>query len=73
MEYCTDLILGEVFCIFILYFPDSELSVLNGLHFYSHWHDTENREYVVLLLKVCFTAHSAPGEERCMKALKTAV
>ena len=49
-EYCTDLILGEVFCIFILYFPDSELSVLSGLHFYSHWHDTENREYVILPL-----------------------
>ena len=50
MEYCADLILGEVFCIFILCFPDSELSVLNGLHFYSHSNDTENREYVVLLL-----------------------
>ena len=33
--YHTDLILGEAFCIFIFfYFPDSALSVLNGLQ---HW------------------------------------
>ena len=26
------------------YFPGSRLSVLNGLHFYFWWHDSENRE-----------------------------
>ena len=36
MKHRTDLILGEAFCIFIFfYFPDSGLSVLNGLQFYS--------------------------------------
>ena len=35
MKYCTGLIFGKAFCLFIFfYFPDSELSVLNGLHFY---------------------------------------
>ena len=34
MKYCTELIFGKAFCLFIFfYFPDSELSVLNGLHF----------------------------------------
>ena len=33
--YRTDLILGEAFCIFILFhFPDSGLSVLTNLYFY---------------------------------------
>ena len=33
MKYLTDLILGEAFCIFIFFhFPDSGLSVFNGLH-----------------------------------------
>ena len=35
MNYHTDLILGEAFFTFIFFhFPDSELSVLTGLHFY---------------------------------------
>ena len=35
MNYCTDLILGKAFCIFIFFhFPDAELSVLTGLHLY---------------------------------------
>jgi len=35
MKYHTDMILAEAFCIFIFfYFPDSALSVLNGLQ---HW------------------------------------
>ena len=35
MKYRTDLSLGEAFCIFIFFhFPDSGLSVLNGMHFY---------------------------------------
>ena len=35
MNYCTDLILGKAFCIFIFFhFPDAELSVLTGLHFH---------------------------------------
>ena len=35
MKYSTDLILSEVFCIFIFFhFLDSGLPVLNGLHFY---------------------------------------
>ena len=34
MKYRTDLILGEAFLyIYLLSFPDSGLSVLNGLHF----------------------------------------
>ena len=36
MKHRTNLILGEAFCIFIFfYFPDSGLSVFNGLQFYS--------------------------------------
>ena len=43
MKYCTDLILGKAFCIFIFFhFP--RLSVLNCLHFYFGWCDSENRE-----------------------------
>ena len=35
MKYCTDLVVGEAFCIFIFFhFPDSGLFALNGLHFY---------------------------------------
>ena len=35
MNYCTDLIVGKAFCKFIFFhFPDAELSVLTGLHFY---------------------------------------
>ena len=35
MKYRTDLSLGEAFWIFIFFhFPDSGLSVLNGMHFY---------------------------------------
>ena len=34
MNYRTDLILGEAFCIFF-HFPDSGLAVLTGLHFYT--------------------------------------
>ena len=42
----TDLILGKAFCTFIFFrFPDSRLSVLNGLHFYFSWRDGANREY----------------------------
>ena len=34
MKYHTDLVVGEAFCIFIFFhFPNSGLSVLNGLHF----------------------------------------
>ena len=45
MKYRTDLSLGEAFCIFIFFhFPDSGLSVLNGMHFYLLWCDSENRE-----------------------------
>ena len=44
MKYCTDLILGMAFCIFIFFhFPDSRLSVLNGLHLCFWWHDSENQ------------------------------
>ena len=33
-KYRTDLILGEAICLLIFFhFPDSGLSVLNGLHF----------------------------------------
>ena len=36
MKHLTDLILGEAFCKFLFfYFPDSGLSVLNDLQFYS--------------------------------------
>ena len=34
MNYRTDLILGEAFCIFF-HFPASGLAVLTGLHFYT--------------------------------------
>ena len=35
MKYCTDLILGKDFCIFIFFhFPDSRLAVLKDFHFY---------------------------------------
>ena len=35
MKYRTDLLLGQdFFHVYLLSFPDSELSVLNGLHFY---------------------------------------
>ena len=45
MKYRTNLILGEAFCTFIFFhFPDSELSLLNGLHFYFSGRDSENRE-----------------------------
>ena len=45
MKHRTDLSLGEAFCIFIFFhFPDSGLSVLNGMHFYFWWCDGENRE-----------------------------
>ena len=45
MKHRTDLSLGEAFCIFIFFhFPDSGLSVLNGIHFYFWWCDSENRE-----------------------------
>ena len=45
MKYRTDLILGEASCIFIfIYFLESELSVLNGLHFYFWLRDSENAQ-----------------------------
>ena len=46
MKYGTNLISGEVFCVFIFFhFSHSGLSVLNGLNFfYSRWRDGENRE-----------------------------
>ena len=50
MKYLTDLILGEAFCIFIFFhFPDSGLSVLSGLYFYSFFDG-------VILKKTCLTA-----------------
>ena len=37
MISCTDLILGKALSVFMFfYFPDSRLSVLNGLHSYFH-------------------------------------
>ena len=46
LKYCIDLILGKAFCIFIFFhFPDSRLSVLNGLHFYFSLRDSAIREY----------------------------
>ena len=51
MKYSTDLILSEVFCIFIFFhFLDSGLPVLNGLHFYFRWRDSENRMKMIFLL-----------------------
>ena len=45
LKYFTDLIFGKAFCIFMFFrFPDSRLSVLNGLHFYFSWSDSANRE-----------------------------
>ena len=42
MKYRTDLILGEAFCIFIVFsFLDFGLSVLNGLQFYFGLRDSE--------------------------------
>ena len=47
MNYHTDLIFGEVFCIFIFFHSsDSGISVLTGLHCYFRRHDSENTEYV---------------------------
>ena len=46
MKYCADPILGKAFCTFTFFhFPDFRLSVLNCVHFYFWWHDSENREY----------------------------
>ena len=46
MNHCIDLILGKAFCIFIFFhFPDSRLSILNGLHFYFSLRDSAIREY----------------------------
>ena len=46
LKYCTDLILGKMFCIFIFsHFPDPRRSVLNGLHFYFSLRDGANREF----------------------------
>ena len=46
MKNRTDLILGEAFCVFIVfYFLDSRLSVLNGLQFNFRLRDSENREF----------------------------
>jgi len=47
MNYRTDLILGEAFCIFF-HFPDSGLPVLSGFHFYSFFDG-------VILKKTCLT------------------
>ena len=42
MKYRTDLILGEAFCIFILfYFPDYGIGIFYGLHFFFWWRDGE--------------------------------
>ena len=35
------------FYLLSIHFPDSRLSVLNGLDFYFWWHDSENREFHV--------------------------
>ena len=49
LKYCTDLIFGKTFCIFIFFhFPDSRRSVLNGLHFYFSLRDSANREYACI-------------------------
>ena len=46
INYRTDLIHGEAFCIFIFFhFPDSGLSVLIGLHFYFWWRYSKNPEF----------------------------
>ena len=46
MKYCADPILGKAFCTFTFFhFPDFRLSVLNCVHFYFWWRDSENREY----------------------------
>ena len=51
MNYRTDPILGEAFCIFIFFrFPDSEIFVLTGLQIYSLWRDSENTEYLEMWL-----------------------
>ena len=47
------------FWIFILYFPDSELYVLNGLHFYSHWRDTAWKQRICSPAIVCYTTISS--------------
>ena len=45
MKYRTDLILGEAFCTVVFFrFPDSGLSLSNGLYFYFLGRDSENRE-----------------------------
>ena len=45
LKYCTDLIFGKTFCIFIFFhFPVSKCSVLNDLHLYSSLRDSANQE-----------------------------
>ena len=45
LKYCRDLILAQMFCIFIFsHFPYPRRSVLNGLHFYFSLRDCANRE-----------------------------
>ena len=46
LKYCTEVILRKAFCIFIFFhFPDSRLSILNGLHIYFSLRDSAIREY----------------------------
>jgi len=53
MNYSTDLILGKAFCIFIFFhFPDAELSVLTGLHFY-FWNMTKKTHKWIQHNTVC--------------------
>ena len=55
MNYRADLILGEAFCTLMLFSFISGRSVLTGLHFYFRRRDSENTEWVaVILIDVAF-------------------
>ena len=70
LKYCTDLIFGKTFCIFIFFhFPDSRRSVLNGLHFYFSLHDSANQELLSGLSIVYRILRSISGE--AMTVLET--
>ena len=65
MNYCTDLILGKAFCIFIFFhFPDSRLSVLKRFPFlFLLSQVSENREEGIM------PVYQGSGEESVLRLL----
>ena len=53
MKYCSDLILGKAFCIFIFFhFPDSRLSVLKAKFSLNHQYSMETNVMKTKVMKI---------------------